>query len=165
MKNNAELQKAFQDAIKWESLLQATEIGVTVKDGVVTLTCVVDNYTKQSKIEEAAKKVASVNVVRDKIEVKFSSTYGKKGYTKIADEVLNAFKWNWQALNEKVKVKVENGSITLEGELEYNYQRDAPKDAVKNLLGASGISNNISVKSTTEKKVENTDIESALKRN
>lgn len=165
MKNNAELQKDVQDAIKWEPLLNATEIGVIVKDGVVTLTAVVDNYTKKSKAEEAAKNVAGVKVVVEKIEVKFSSTCGKKDDNEIADEVLNAFKWNWQVPNDKVKVKVENGSITLEGELEYNYQRDAAKDAVKNLLGVTGVSNNITLKSTPEEKVEKTDIESALKRN
>ncbi|MEO8764284.1 MAG: BON domain-containing protein [Ginsengibacter sp.] len=165
MKNNAELQKDVQDAIKWEPLLNAAEIGVTVKDGVVTLTGVVDTYTKKTEAEDAAKNVAGVNAVVEKIEVKFSGSFGKKDDNEIADEVLNAFKWNWQVPNDKVKVKVENGWISLEGELEFNYQRDAAKDAVKNLLGVIGVSNNITIRSTYEEKVEKADIESALKRN
>jgi osmotically-inducible protein OsmY len=165
MKNNAELQKDVQDAIKWEPLLNAAEIGVTVKDGVVTLTGVVDNYAKKTEAEDAAKNVAGVNAVVEKIEVKFNSTYGNKDDNEIATEVLNSFKWNWQVPNDKVKVRVENGWITLEGELEFNYQRDAAKDAVKNLLGVIGVSNNTTIKSTSEEKVEKDDIECALKRN
>ena len=164
MKNIAELQKDVQDAIKWEPLLNAAEIGVTVKDGVVTLTGVVDNYTKKSEAEDATKNVAGVKAVVEKIEVKFSS-FGKKHDNEIAIEVLNAFKRNWSVPNDKVKVKVENGWSTLEGELEYNYQRDAAKDAVKNLPSETGVSNNITIKSTEEEKVEKADIESALKRN
>ena len=165
MKNNAELQKDVQDAIKWEPLLNAAEIGVTVKDGIVTLTGVVDSYTKKTEAEDAAKNVAGVKAVVEKIEVKFSSTYGKKNDNEIADEIVSAFKWNWQVPNDKVKVKVENGWITLEGELEYNHQRDAAKDAVKNLLGVVGVSNNITIKSTSEEKVEKADIELAFKGN
>lgn len=165
MKNNEELQKDVQEAIKCEPLLNAAEIGVTVKDGVVTLTGVVDSYPKKMEAEDAAKNEAGVKAVVEKIDIKFSSSYGKKNDNEIATEVLDAFKWNWQVPNEKVKVKVETGWITLEGELEYNYQRDAAKNAVQHLLGVLGVSNNITVKSTTEEKSEKADIESALKRN
>lgn len=165
MKNNEDLQKDVQDAIKWEPLLNAAEIGVTVKDGVVTLTGVVDSYTKKTEAEDAAKNVAGVKAVVEKIEVKFGSTHGKKNDNEIADEIVSAFKWSWRVPNDKVKVKVENGWITLEGELEYNYQRDAANDAVKNLLGVIGVSNNITIKSTSEEKAEKSEIESALKRN
>ncbi|MEP7320416.1 MAG: BON domain-containing protein [Saprospiraceae bacterium] len=164
MKDNAELQKDVQDAIKWEPLLNAAEIGVIVKDGIVTLTGVVDNYTKKTEAENAAKNVAGVKAVVEKIEVKFSNSFGKKNDNEIAIEVLNAYKWNWQVPNDKVKIKVENGWITLEGELEYNYQRDAAKNAIKNLLGVIGVSNNITIKTTTDEKVEKADIVSALKR-
>ena len=165
MKNNAELQKDVQDAIKWEPLLNAAEICVTVKDGVVTLTGVVDNYTKKSEAEDAAKNVAGVKAVVEKIEVKFDSSWTKKSDGDIATEVLNAFKWNWRVPNDKVKVKVENGWITLEGELEYQYQSEGARDAVKNLLGVTGVSDNIKIKSTTMEVAEKSDIESALRRN
>ncbi|MEO8763033.1 MAG: BON domain-containing protein [Ginsengibacter sp.] len=165
MKNNSELQKDVQDAIKWEPLLNAAEIGVTVKDGVVTLTGVVDSYTKKAEAEDAAKNVAGVKAVVEKIEVKFSNSWAKKDDNEIAGEVLNAFKWNWQIPNDKVKVKVEDGWVTLEGELQWNYQKDAAKGAVKNLLGVLGVSNNIKIKSETHEAIEKMDIESALRRN
>ena len=164
MKSNAELQKDVQDAIKWEPLLNAAEIGVTVKDGVVTLTGTVDSYSKKSEAETAAKNVAEVKAVVEKIEIKFNTSWGRKDDNEIANEVINAYKWSWQVPNDKVKVRVEKGWITLEGELQYNYQKDAAKDAIKNLMGVSGVSNNITIKSETEQ-IEKKDIESALKRN
>ena len=165
MKNNAELQKDVQDAIKWEPLLNAAEIGVTVKDGVVTLTGTVDSYSKKTEAENAAKNVAGVKAVVEKIEIKFSDSWAKKDDNQIATGIVNALKWNWQVPVDKVKVKVEKGWVTLEGELQWNYQKDAAKDVVKNLLGVQGVSNNITIKSDTLDQVEKKDIENALKRN
>ena len=146
MKTNAELQTDVQNAIKWEPLLNAAEIGVTVKDGVVTLTGVVDNYTKKLEAEDAAKNVAGVKAVVEKIEIRFANSFNKSD-NEIATEVLNALKSNWSVPNDKVKVKVEDGWVTLEGELPWNYQKDAAKEAVKYLLGVKGVSNNIKIKS------------------
>lgn len=165
MKNNSALQKDVQDAIKWEPLLNAAEIGVTVKDGVVTLTGVVDNYTKKSEAEDAAKNVAGVKAVVEKIEVKISSTYGKKDDNEIATEVLNAFKWNWRVPNDKIKVTVEKGWVTMEGQLQWGYEKEAAYNAVKNLLGVTGVSNNIKIRSEINEAAEKADIETALKRN
>ena len=165
MKNNAELQKDVQDAIKWEPLLNAAEIGVTVKDGVVTLTGTVDSYSKKTEAENAAKNVAGVKAVVEKIEIKFSDSWAKKDDNQIATGIVNALKWNWQVPVDKVKVKVEKGWVTLEGELQWNYQREAANNAVKNVLDIKGISNNITIKSETENEIEKRDIESALRRN
>ena len=96
MKTNAELQKDVQDAIKWEPLLNAAEIGVIVKDGVVTLTGTVDNYSKKSEAENAAKNVAGVKVVVENIDVKFSNNWMKKDDNEIANEVIAAFNSNWK---------------------------------------------------------------------
>jgi osmotically-inducible protein OsmY len=165
MKSNEELQKDVQAAIKWEPLLNAAEIGVTVKDGVVTLTGEVDNYTKKSEAEDAAKNVAGVKAVVEKIEVKYNNSWGTTSDGEIANEILNAYKWNWRVPNDKVKIKVENGWVTLDGELEHNYQLEGAKDAVKNLLGVKGVSNNIKISPTAMEAVEKSDIEDALRRN
>ena len=165
MKNNADLQKDVQDAIKWEPLLNAAEIGVTVKDGVVTLTGTVDSYSKKSEAEDAAKNVAGVKAVVEKIELNFGRSWDKKDDNEIATEVINALKWNWQVPNDKVKVKVEKGWVTLQGKLEWNYQKDAAKAAVGNLLGVTGVSNNITIKSEAEDQIEKRDIENAFRRN
>lgn len=165
MKTNAELQKDVQDAIKWEPLLNAAEIGVTAKDGVITLTGVVNSFAKKSEAEMATKNVAGVKAVVEKIELKFGTDWTKKDDNEIATEVLNAIKWDWDIPNNKVKVKVEKGWITLEGELNWNFQKEAAKNAVKNLLGVTGVSNNIIIKSETHDAVEKKAVEDALARN
>jgi osmotically-inducible protein OsmY len=165
MKNNSDLQKDVQDAIRWEPLLHAAEIGVIAKDGIVTLTGTVDSYSKKAEAEEAAKNVAGVKAVVEKIDIKYTNENGKKDDNEIAIEVLNALRWNFQVPSEKLKVKVEKGWITLEGELEWNYQREAAGEAVKNLLGVTGVANLIKLTQTPSEVAEKADIESALKRN
>ena len=164
MKTNAELQNDVQNAIKWEPLLNAAEIGVTVKDGVVTLTGSVDNYSKKSQAEDAVKNVAGVKAVVEKIEINYSS-WGITSDGDIAKEIISALKWNFEVPSDKVKVKVENGWVTLDGELPWNFQREAAKDAVSNLNGVKGVTNNIKIKSETQDAIEQKDIESAIERN
>ena len=164
MKSNAELQQDVQDAIKWQPLLNAAEIGVTAKSGVVSLTGVVDNYAKKTEAEDAAKNVAGVTAVVEKIEVRFPNSWSKTN-AEIATEVLNALKARWDVPNDKIKVNVENGWITLTGELNWNYQKEAAKDSIKNLMGVTGVTNKITIKSETQNAIEESAIESALKRN
>ena len=164
MKTNEGLQYDVENAIKWEALMDAAEIGVTAKDGVVTLTGTVDSYAKKIEAENAAKRVAGVTALVEKIKVEYGSYWAKKDDGDIASEILNAFKWNTQVPKEKIKVEVENGWVTLEGELGWNYQKEAAKKAVKNLLGVTGVSNNIRIRSEVDI-IEQKDIEAALKRN
>jgi osmotically-inducible protein OsmY len=165
MKTNAELQKDVQDAIKWEPLLNAAEIGVTVKDGVVTLTGTVDSYSKKSEAEDATKNVAGVKAVVEQINIKSNDGWAKKDDNEIATEVVHALKWNWQVPADRVTVKVERGWVTLAGELPWNYQKATAQAAVKNLLGVTGVSNNITIKSDTQDQIEKEDIEGGLRRN
>jgi osmotically-inducible protein OsmY len=163
MKSNAQLQQDVQDAIKWQPLLNAAEIGVTAKDGVVSLTGVVDSYIKKTEAEDAAKNVAGVTALVESIEVKYPSTYNKTN-GEIADEVLSALNVSWDVPNDKVKVKVEAGWVTLSGELAWNYQKEAAEDAVGSLMGVTGVTNNITIKSESQESVEKAAIENALKR-
>jgi len=164
MKSNEVLQKDVQEAIKWESLLEAAEIGVTAKDGVVTLTGIVDGYAKKLEAEDAAKKVNGVRVVVEKIEVQFAD-HIQKNDNDIAIEVIHAYKWHWEFPGHKVQVKVEDGWITLEGELQWNYQKLNAKAILDRLHGIKGVINNIKVKSLNHNDVEKKSIENALKRN
>ncbi len=164
MKNNSDLQKDVQDAIKWEPLLNAAEIGVTAKDGIVTLTGTVDSYAKKLEAETAAKNVAGVTALVENIEIKFANSWSKTD-NEVAAEVLSALKWNWQVPNDCVKVKVETGWVTLDGELPWNYQSDAAKEAVRFLNGVKGVTNNIKIKSESKDEIEKADVEAALNRN
>lgn len=163
MKNNQELQTDVQNAIKWEPLLNAAEIGVTAKDGVVSLTGTVDSYAKKMEAENAAKKVIGVKGLVEKIEVHISDDFSKND-ADIAKEVLVGLKNNWSVPNDKVTVKVENGWVTLEGELPWNYQREAAKSAVNYLMGVKGITNNIKIKSETFDEIEKKEVEEAIGR-
>lgn len=165
MKTDSQLQQDVIAELKWEPLLREAEIGVSAKDGVITLTGTVDGYAKKSEAEDAVKKVAGVKAVVEKIDVKYPSSWAKKDDGDIATEIVSAFKWNWEVPSEKVKARVEKGRVTLEGEVEWNYQSDAAREAVKSLLGVIGVTNNIKIKSRTEDAIETADIQSALKRN
>lgn len=165
MKTNETLQRDVQNAIKWEPLLEAAEIGVTAKDGVVTLTGTVDTYSKKCEAEDATKNVLGVKAVVEKININFHSSMDKKNDGDIANEVLNAYKWNWEIPSQKVKVRVENGWVTLEGEVAWNYQRQAAARVIKNLDGVMGVHNNMTVRSESHDAIEQKQIESALQRN
>ena len=163
MKNNQELQTDVQNAIKWEPLLNAAEIGVTAKDGVISLTGEVDSYAKKLEAENAAKKVIGVKAIVENIEVKFPSSWTKTN-TEIANEVLTGLNNNWSVPNDKVTVKVEDGWVTLEGELPWNYQREAAKSAVNFLTGVKGVTNNIKIKSDSHDAIEKKEVEDAIGR-
>lgn len=167
MKTNEQLQKDVQDAIKWEPLLNVAEVGVTAKDGVVTLTGIVDSYIKKIEAEAATKKVNGVKAVVEKIEISFGNSIGIKSDGEIAIAVLKSLQWNWDVPNEneKVKVKVENGWVTLEGELEWNHQKEAATRSVNNQTGVKGVTNNIIIRNDGKDKIELKNIESALCRN
>ena len=163
MKTNETLQKDVQDAMKWEPLLNQAQILVSAKDGIITLTGVVNDYAKKSLAENAAKNISGVKAVVEKIEIEFDSSFHKSD-NEIAIEIVNNFNWR-QLPNDKVKVKVENGWVTLEGELHWNYQRETAKSAVIYVMGVKGITNNITLKSATHDEVEKKDIEYAYARN
>ena len=144
MKTDLEIQHDVIDELKWVPLLHASEIGVAVKNGIVTLTGTVDTYTKKYSAENAAKKVSGVKAVAEEIEVKISSL-GKRNDTEIAEAVLNALKWHSSVPHDKLKVKVEDGMVTLDGEVEWEYQKTSARNSVINLLGVRGINNFIKV--------------------
>lgn len=165
MKTNAELQKDVQDAIQYEPLLKAAEIGVTAKDGIVTLTGTVNSYAKKTEAENAAKGVKGVKAVVEKIELTFGRDWTQRDDNEIAIEAVTALKWNWRVPADKVKVQVENGWVTLDGELSWHYQKEAAEDSIKRLLDVTGLTNKITIKSEIHDQIEAADIVRALERN
>lgn len=164
MKTNEELQQDVEDAIKWEPLLKAAEIGVTAQDGVVTLMGSVDSYAKKSEAEDAVKTVAGVRAVVEKIVVDFGNAMAPSD-TDVANKIVSAFDRSLNVPDDKVKVKVEKGWVTLEGELKWNYEKEAANRAVRNLAGVMGVTNHITIKSETHDAIEKKGIERALSRN
>ena len=163
MKTNQDLQKDVQDALRWEPLLHAAEIGVIAQEGIITLTGTVDSYAKKSEAEDAAKNVIGVKVVIEQIDIRFINDVEKSDH-EIASEVLSALAASWVPA-EKLKIKVEHGLVTLEGTLHWNFQKQAAKKSIKNIIGVTGIKNNIVIKAETHDEVEKRLIENALKLN
>jgi osmotically-inducible protein OsmY len=142
MKTDLEIQKDVMSELSWEPLLNATEIGVAVKNGIVTLSGTVNTYSKKLAAEDAAKRVIGVKAVALDIDVKIA-LLGKKTDAEIAEVVLNALKWHTSVPDDKIKIKVEDGWVTLDGEVEWEFQRNASRNAVKDLSSVAGITNNI----------------------
>ncbi|MBF4464364.1 BON domain-containing protein [Flavobacterium sp. LC2016-12] len=163
MKTNEELQRDVQDAIKWEPQLHAAEIGVTAKDGVVTLMGTVDAYYKEIEAENAAKNVDGVKAVVEEIEIKYSSN--TKSDEDIANDVLKALTDNWNVPQEKIQIKVEKGWVTLEGQVIWNYQKEATNKSVGHLTGVKGVTNRIKIKSEIQDEIEKKNIVRALESN
>lgn len=145
MRTDNQIQKDVMEELSWEPFLNESEIGVAVKNGIVTLSGIVDTFSKKLSAEKAAKRVAGVRAVAEDIQVGVSPNY-RKTDTEIAETVLNALKWNTTIPDNKIQVKVENGNVKLEGEVEWEYQRVNARRAIENITGVSSVINLISVK-------------------
>ena len=145
MKSDTQIQKDVMEELKWQPFLNASEIGVAVKNSIVTLSGQVDSYSKKLAAENAAKKIAGVKAIAEDIQIGVSPAYNKTD-TEIAAAVLNALKWHSAVQEEKIKIKVENGNVTLEGEVEWEYQRNNVRTAIENITGVRSVYNLITVK-------------------
>ncbi|HTN19668.1 MAG TPA: BON domain-containing protein [Pelobium sp.] len=145
MKTDVQIQKDVMEELKWEPGLRTSDIGVTAKDGVVTLSGQVDSYMKKLSAERAAKRVAGVKAVAEDIQIGPSPSYAKTD-SEIAAAALNALKWNSAVQDEKIKIKVEDGIVKLEGEVEWDFQRNHAKKALESLTGVKMVLNLISLK-------------------
>jgi osmotically-inducible protein OsmY len=139
------LQQEVITELKWEPSINAAEIGVAVKEGVVTLSGYVDSYTQKLTAEKAVKRVRGVRGVAEEIEVRIPSVT-KRTDADVARAALNALHWHVQVPEERIKVKVENGWVTLEGELDWAFQKQAAMDCVRDLTGVTGVTNLLIVK-------------------
>jgi osmotically-inducible protein OsmY len=157
MKTDSEIQKNVMDELTWEPSLNASEIGVAVKDGVVTLSGTVDSYGKKLSAERATKKVIGVRAVAEDIEVKLAGV-GKRTDGEVAAAVLNALKWDYSVPDDKLKVRVENGWVTIDGDVEWEFQKEAAGKAIENLSGVAGVFNII----TVTPKIKPTDIKQKI---
>ncbi|SDG04300.1 BON domain-containing protein [Epilithonimonas hungarica] len=164
MKTNAELQRDVQDAINWEPQLKNINIGITATDGIVCLTGTVDNYAKKIQIEQVVKKVFGVNIFVENIDVKLQK-HETKNDIEIAKEIMAAFEANPVIPQEQLEVKVENGWVTLTGELSWDYLRDVTENTIQHLPWIKGIYNNITiVPEMHHYTIDKKDIMKALKR-
>jgi osmotically-inducible protein OsmY len=164
MKTDAELQQDVMNELKWEPTLKAAEIGVAVKDGVVTLSGYVDSYVKKLVAERAAARVFGVRAVAEAIQVRLPGSL-KRSDEDIAGMVANVLEWNVLVPHGRVKVHVQDGVLTLSGEVDWGYQKYATEEAVHHLMGVVWLNNQITVKPTIKPLDIKDKILSAFQRN
>lgn len=157
MKSDIEIQKNVIDQLNWEPVLHATEISVAVKNGIVTLSGTVPTWSQKMAAEHAVKKVAGVKALAEHVQVGIAPDF-ERSDTELADAIVHAFKWNISVPDEKIMIKVENGIVCLEGEVEWEYQRAAAINTVEHLAGIKLVHNFITIKS----KINSADIKQKI---
>ena len=164
MKTDSQIQADVIQELSWDPSVTHEHVGITAANGVVTLTGNVPSYAEKYAAERAVQRVAGVKAVVEKIEVKLPSMFIRDD-SDIAEAILNQFKWSIQVPDRDVKVTVENGWVTLKGEVDWAFQRNAAERCVHEFTGVKGVINNVTIKakSVQTDKVKQK-IEEALKR-
>jgi osmotically-inducible protein OsmY len=163
MKSDTQLQKDVVDELRWDPSVSEKEIAVAVKDGVVTLGGYVHSFAQKRAAEHAVSRVAGVKAVAEDIQVKLPTSLLRSD-TEIAHAAINALKWDVEVPDELIKIKVEGGWVTLEGAVEYFFQKIAAERCVRFLNGVKGVTNLVSVKPGVATTKVSQNIEAALKR-
>lgn len=164
MKTDSQLKDNVLSELKWWPSVDAAHIGVTAKDGVVTLTGQVAHYTEKTAAEDAAKVVYGCMGIANDIKVQLPGS-AKRTDQDIALAGLNALKWDFQIPRDKVKVSVKDGWVTLEGTVDWQYQKEAAERCVRYLMGVVSVNNTIAIKPTVKWIDVKNKIEDAFRRN
>lgn len=151
------LQQAVLDELQWEPSVNAAHIGVTARDGVVTLSGDVSSYAEKWAAVQAARRVSGVKGLADEIKVHYAFDIDD---TDIAKQAVQALSWDIEVPVNKITVKVEAGWVTLSGTLDWYYQRNAAEADVRKLKGVLGVTNNIVIKPA---RVQASDVRAKLK--
>jgi osmotically-inducible protein OsmY len=160
-----QIQREVLEELKWDPRVTPNEIGVIVRDGVVTLTGWVDSYTKRWAAEEAAHRVRGVRAVANDIEVRLPSA-AERTDADVAAAVVLEFEWDVMVPVEKLDVTVSHGWVTLKGEVEWQFQKEEAERVVRRIAGVRGVTNLITVKprvtpTELKKKIEQALVRSA----
>jgi osmotically-inducible protein OsmY len=163
MKTDTQLKYDILSELEWEPSINASQIGVEVKDGVVTLAGHVDSYGEKWHAERAVERVSGVRALAVEIAVKLPGS-SKRSDTEIAHIAESALKWQTFLPEGAIHLMVESGWITLSGRVEWEYQRQAANTAVRHLLGVKGVNDEIVINAKLSAGNVKANIESALKR-
>jgi osmotically-inducible protein OsmY len=145
MKNDSELKRDLENELMWEPSVTEAHIGVSVSNGVVTLSGHVPSYYEKCCADRAAKRVYGVKAIVDQIDVKLPGSATRTDED-VAKACLQAISQNYSVPENKVKLLVRDGWVTLDGEVEWQYQKEAALHAIRHLIGVRGVSNNVTIK-------------------
>ena len=163
MKSDSEIERDVREELEWDPDLDASDIAVSVRQGVVTLAGYVKSFTDKYEAEAAAKRVGGVAGVANDLEVRMPSV-DERPDPDIARDAVAAIKSQLPISSEHIQVVVKNGWVTLEGHVEWQYQKNTAETAVRRLKGVRGVINNIVLKPQVEPADVKRKIQSAIKR-
>jgi osmotically-inducible protein OsmY len=163
MKTDSQLQQDVLAELAWEPSVNAADVGVEVKDGIVTLAGHVRSFVEKWEAERAAQRVSGVRGLAVEMDVNLPGS-SRRNDVDIVRSVENALQWMTYVPQGAIKVLVESGWVTLTGEVAWEYQRKAATDGVRGLMGVTGVSDQISIKHMASSNGVKADIEAALKR-
>ena len=164
MRSDEELKRDVEAELRWDHDIDPSDIGVAVKDGVVTLTGFVRSYMQKYDAERDAKRVAGVRAVANDLEVRLPVIHQKPD-PEIAREVAKEIESELPYSYTLIKAVVSSGWVTLEGDVEWNYQKERAEAAARRVKGVKGITNFIMIKPKVEPEDVKRKIEEAFKRN
>jgi osmotically-inducible protein OsmY len=162
--NDSTLRQEIVDELDFEPRIDSADIGVAVDNGVVTLTGHVPTYGQKATVEDVVRRVKGVKGIAQEIEVRPFGTHVTAD-DEIAKRAVNTISWNTAVPSDAVQVKVQKGWLTLTGKVEWQYQKTAAADAVRELAGVVSVTNQIEVKPQASDVDIKKRIEEALKRN
>jgi osmotically-inducible protein OsmY len=145
MRSDSDIERDVKDELQWDPDTDATDIAVSVKGGVVTLAGYVKSYSDKYEAEAAAKRIAGVRGVANDLEIRLPSV-DERPDPDIARDAVAAIKAHLPISSENIKVVVQNGWVTLEGRVEWQYQRQTAENAVRRIKGVKGVTNLIQLK-------------------
>jgi len=164
MRSDSEIERDVKEELQWDPDLDATDIAISVKKGVVTLAGFVRSYTDKYEAEAAAKRVAGVVGLANDLEVRLPSV-DERPDPEIARDAVSAIKSQLPISSEHIKVVVKSGWVTLEGKVEWQYQKNTAESAVRRIKGVKGVSNLIQLKPQAEPSEIKRKIQEAFRRN
>ena len=163
-KTDAQIKTDVLSELKYEPYVKVTDIGVLVKDGTVTLDGYATSYGERMEAVRAAMRVAGVMAIADEIKIQLMGSEHHTD-TDIATAAAHHIGWSYLIPRDSIQVTVHEGWITLNGEVEWQYQKNAARNVVEHLSGVNGVTNSISIKPKVTAMGIETAIESAFKRN
>jgi osmotically-inducible protein OsmY len=163
VKTDAVLKSEVIAELSWDPAVKSTAIGVAVKDGVVTLTGHIETFAEKHAATRAAQRVSGVKAIALELDVKLSPDH-KRSDTDIATSAEQALKWNTMVPFEAIRLTADRGWVTLQGEVDWDYQRSSVEKAIRPLMGVVGISNEIKLRTRAKAADVSRRIEEALTR-
>jgi len=163
MKTDSDIQKDVSDELDWEPSVNATQIGVEVKDGIVTLAGHVTSFAEKWDAERAAQRVSGVKALAVEIDVILPGS-SKRNDVDIARAAENMLDWTSNAPKDRIKIMVEGGWVTLSGEVDWEYQRQSIARSIRHLMGVVGVSDQITIKPQASLDSVKSGIKAALNR-